>query len=145
MTVTALLCKGGAVQRVECLQHPTVVIPCVRLAEFLDFVQVWAHKSLCVEMWAKNFLPQKLQLRKQQQKQMKRYHKNDIDGGYTLIIGTDREIRSLYNNLEYHGFYPIFSGIPKFQDDKMYGLILERNNWYYVINADAVIKLMMEG
>lgn len=87
-----------------------------------------------------------LQLREQQQEEMKRYNKYDtIDGGYTLVVGTDREIRSLYNNLERHGFYPTFANQPKFRYGGMYGLILEADGWYHVVNADTVIELMMEG
>ena len=75
---------------------------------------------------------------------MKRYYLNDVDGDYTLVVGNDREIRSLYKTLERHGFCPTFANTPKFRPGGMYGLILEADNWYHVVNADTVIKLMME-
>lgn len=75
---------------------------------------------------------------------MKKYYMNDVDGAYTLVVGTDREIRSLYTRLERHGFYPTFANTPKFRYGGMYGIILETDHWYHVVNADTVIKLMME-
>lgn len=76
---------------------------------------------------------------------MKRYYGYDIDGGFTLIVGTDREIRSLYCNLERNGYMPTFSNFPKFRSGGMYGLILEESGWYHVVSADTALSLLADN
>lgn len=76
---------------------------------------------------------------------MKRYYGYDIDGGFTLIVGTDRQIRSLYRALEKHGFMPTFSGAPRFRNGGMYGLILEESGWYHVVSADTALSLLADN
>lgn len=76
---------------------------------------------------------------------MKRYYGYDIDGGFPLIVGNDRQIRSLYRALEKHGFMPTFSNPPKFRYGGMYGLILEADGWYHVISADTTLALLVDN
>ena len=76
---------------------------------------------------------------------MKKYNKYDtIDGAYTLVVGTDREIRSLYNNLERHGYMPTFSDFPKFRTGGMYGITIEKDGWYQIINSDTVVRFLID-
>lgn len=75
---------------------------------------------------------------------MRRYYMHDVDDAYTLVVGTDREIRSLYTRLERHGFYPTFTNFPKFRYGGMYGLILESDHWFHVVGADTVVRLLMD-
>lgn len=75
---------------------------------------------------------------------MKRYYGYDIDGGFTLIVGNDRQIRSLYRALEEHGFMPTFSSPPKFRSGGMYGLILE-SGWYFVVSADTALVFLVDN
>lgn len=77
---------------------------------------------------------------------MKKYYGyDDIDGGFTLIVSTDRQIRSLYRALEKHGYMPTFSGTPKFRSGGMYGLILEESGWYHVVSADTALSLLADN
>ena len=74
---------------------------------------------------------------------MNRYYGyDDIDGGFTLIVGNDRQIRSLYRALKNHGYMPTFSGTPKFRSGGMYGLILEESGCYHVVNSDTALALL---
>lgn len=61
---------------------------------------------------------------------------------YTLVVGTDRQIRSLYKKLAEHDFLPAFCDMPKFRKDEMYGIIIEEDR-YYVINSDTIVRIML--
>ena len=61
---------------------------------------------------------------------------------FSLVVGTDREIRSLYKNLEKHGFYPVFSGTPKYRQDGMYGITIDKGQ-YQVVNSDTVVRFLI--
>lgn len=63
---------------------------------------------------------------------------------FSLIVGTDREIRSLYKNLEKHGFYPEFSGSPKFRSATMYGITIDNKGQYQVVNSDTVVRFLID-
>ena len=58
-----------------------------------------------------------------------RMYKTIIDNEMTesLIIGTAREIKSLYATMVKKGFYPVFSDEPKFNYDRSYGLSYRNN------------------
>lgn len=75
---------------------------------------------------------------------MRRYYMHDVDDTYTLVVGTDREIRSLYTRLERHGFYPTFTNFPKFRYGGMYGITIEKDGWYQVINSDTVVRFLID-
>lgn len=75
---------------------------------------------------------------------MKKFNCDDIDGNFTLAVGTDREIRSLYKNMEKHGFMPTFADTPKFRNDSMYGITLEDGK-YQVVNSDTIVRFLAKG
>ena len=77
---------------------------------------------------------------------MKLYNMDAPDYKCTLIVGTDREIRSLYKNLEKHGFAPLFWGSPIFRTNSMYGIVLEHSTnytYYHVVDANTVVRMLV--
>lgn len=75
---------------------------------------------------------------------MKRYFINEKDEGYfNLIIGTTREIRSLYRTLANKGYTPVFANNPIFRDNAMYGIILDHIGCYYVVNSDSIVRFLV--
>lgn len=80
---------------------------------------------------------------------MLRAERNDGDGAHNVIvIGTGREIKSLYNRLtKKSGFYPYYTDEPRICMDKMYGLALRRDedHDYYdfsVLSADTACRAL---
>jgi hypothetical protein len=76
-------------------------------------------------------------------------------GDATLFVGTAREIRSLFNNLDKRDIaWAVFSGAPKFNEFRMYGLLVEcydtyREEYYAiphmcVVNADTALNILMD-
>lgn len=70
---------------------------------------------------------------------MKRYYVNDT----TVVVGTDREIRSLYTALANHGFLAVFTGTPKFRAGSMYGIIIRDCDQFVVVNSDTLIRILV--
>ena len=56
----------------------------------------------------------------------------------------NREIRSLYKNMEKHGFMPTFADTPKFRNDSMYGITIEDGK-YQVVNSDIIVRFLAKG
>lgn len=76
---------------------------------------------------------------------MKKYNIYELHNNcaYTLVVGTDRQIRSLYKKLAEHDFLPSFCDAPKFRKDGMYGIIIEENERFFVVNSDTVINILL--
>ena len=68
-----------------------------------------------------------------------------------VYIGTDREIRSLYKNLEgkydsdCRDFIPLFPDFPILRKGGMYGIQIDKNGYYVVINSDTITRMMVDG
>lgn len=67
--------------------------------------------------------------------------------GY-LVVGTAREIRSLYkrmiNSCNIH-LISAYLGMPKFNNFKMYGILV--NKWdgcFQVINSDMIVRYLVD-
>lgn len=71
---------------------------------------------------------------------------NENDGILEKVyIGTDREIRSLYKELEKHAeldLAPLFCDKPKFRKNGMYGLHIASDGYYTVINSDTIAQMI---
>ena len=72
-----------------------------------------------------------------------------LEDGSVLVVGNDREIRSLYKRmLEHDDFAPAFCDMPKFRIGGMYGLMIEDNGEYYVyyvISSDTIARFLATG
>lgn len=77
---------------------------------------------------------------------MKRMH---LEDGSVLVIGNDREIRSLYSRmLKHDDFAPTFYENPEFRQGGMYGLVIEDNGeyWvYWVVSSDTIVRFLATG
>lgn len=77
---------------------------------------------------------------------MKRMH---LEDGSVLVIGNDRQIRSLYSRMLAHDdFAPAFCDMPKFRQGGMYGLMIEDRDgyyWYYVVSSDTIARFLATG
>ena len=76
---------------------------------------------------------------------MKKYeiYESSNNCAYTLVVGTDRQIRSLYKKLAEHDFLPSFCDAPKFRKGGMYGIIIEEDGRFFVINSDTVVNILV--
>lgn len=77
---------------------------------------------------------------------MKRYYSETEET--FMVVGTDREIRSLYSAMLKRGYYATFSFMPNLKEDRMYGLLYPRycdclTEGFSVVNADAVVRLLL--
>ena len=78
---------------------------------------------------------------------MKLYFNNDGE----LVIGTAREIKSLWKNLvKKTNFCPVFCEEPKFNMDKMYGIYINDTNYgeftngMVVVNSDTCLEIIAQ-
>lgn len=79
---------------------------------------------------------------------MKKYIFNDEET--ILIIGTAREIRSLYKAMLKREFYPVFSDFPKFNDSKLYGIAYQGSadsfeDGFRVVSERTCLEMILEG
>jgi len=81
---------------------------------------------------------------------MKRFYDSKYypegEGSIETYIGTAREIKSLYKNLQKKTEYgPLFVDEPKFNPYKMYGLSIAVDQGFYTIMGEtAIINLLMK-
>lgn len=83
---------------------------------------------------------------------MKRLYFEDGDYEvFELIVGTSREIRSLWNRLDERGalgFITLWQDRPKFNDGRMYGLSIVTDvygrHWFQVVNASTIVGYMAD-
>ena len=72
-----------------------------------------------------------------------------LEDGSVLVIGNDRQIRSLYKRMERHdNFAPAFCDMPKFRQGGMYGIMIEDNGEYYVywiVSSDTIARFLATG
>lgn len=62
-----------------------------------------------------------------------------------LYIGTAREIRSLYKKLsEKTTMYPVFVDAPILKDDRMYGIHVDEEGQYTVVNASTCLAILCD-
>lgn len=62
----------------------------------------------------------------------------------TLFVGTVREIRSLYKNLEAKtSVIPLHVDDPIFVEDRMYGIYVGDEGFYNVENADSCLRMIV--
>lgn len=81
---------------------------------------------------------------------MKRYFCEETVDGQTvnsgqIIIGTDRDIRSLYKQLRQQGYTPRYTEMPKLNADSIYGIDLMADGFYTVMNSDTIARLLLLG
>lgn len=62
-----------------------------------------------------------------------------------IIIGTDRDIRSLYKNMKYHGFTPYYVEDPILKPNSLYGIDITEDGFYTVINSETIVRLLLAG
>ena len=75
---------------------------------------------------------------------MKKYVITDDGSDLTLIVGTDREIRTLYKNMaQKDSFVPCYIGEPRLRFGAMYAILI-KDGRFYVVNADTVVQLFIE-
>lgn len=61
-----------------------------------------------------------------------------------LFVGTTREIRSLYKNLARKtNAFPRFVDMPILREDRMYGIHVEEDGEYTVLNASTVLATLL--
>lgn len=67
-------------------------------------------------------------------------------GEDTVYVGTAREIRSLYNNLwdRYDDFTPSCLNFAKFNNMKKYGIMIDENRWFTVINEGMLVEMFLD-
>lgn len=68
----------------------------------------------------------------------------------TLVVGTAREIKSLYKNMVKRDFFPLFTNEPKFNMCKMYGIsysggATDYSNGIMVVNENTICELLANG
>lgn len=70
---------------------------------------------------------------------------------FEVIIGTSREIRSLWNRLDERsslGFCTLWQERPKFNDGRMYGLTIVTDaygrHWFQVVNASTIVGYLTD-
>ncbi len=69
----------------------------------------------------------------------------DEDEDGELYIGTTREIRSLYKKLsEKTTMYPVFVDAPILKDDRMYGIHVNLEGQYTVVNASTCLAILCD-
>ena len=63
----------------------------------------------------------------------------------TYVIGTARQIRSLYRRLaEKTAYIPLFADEPRFNPDRVYGIQVEaETGFYHVVSETDVCYLLM--
>lgn len=60
------------------------------------------------------------------------------------FIGTAREIRSLFKNLEKKtSAIPLYVDDPILVEDRMYGIHLQENGFYTVVNASSCLRSIL--
>ena len=64
---------------------------------------------------------------------------------YDVIIGTDREIRSLYRRIDEHtNLVPLCGSEPEYRKYGMYGLCIDYTHKSYSIdNADTLVEMFL--
>ncbi len=76
------------------------------------------------------------------EKAMRMYEFDDYG---TLYVGTTREIRSLYRNLGTKtNAFPRFADAPILCDNRMYGIHVNEDGQYKVLDADTCLAVLVE-
>ena len=90
---------------------------------------------------------------------MKKYKiDNEHDNGI-YYIGTADEIKSLYRSIQRAAYktndlknpeyktdlFPRFSGYPKVKPDKVYGLKIDADNYFTIVNSDVMLAILIEN
>ena len=90
---------------------------------------------------------------------MKKYKiDSEYDSGI-YYIGTAREIKSLYRSIQRAAYktndlknpeyktdlFPRFLGHPKFNPYKMYGLKIDADNYFTIVNSDVMLAILVEN
>ena len=90
---------------------------------------------------------------------MKKYKiDNEHDSGI-YYIGAADEIKSLYRSIQRAAYktndlknpeyktdlFPRFSGYPKFKPYKMYGLKIDADNYFTIVNSDVMLAILVEN
>jgi hypothetical protein len=73
--------------------------------------------------------------------------KNFRFNGYgDLYVGSAREIRSLYKNLgQKTNMFPRFVDEPTLREDQMYGIHVQEDGQYVILNASSCLKVIIDG
>lgn len=76
---------------------------------------------------------------------MRRLYDVNEDGD-SLVVGTAREIRSLVNHLwdRWDEFTPSCCEYPKFNPDRMYGVEIDRDGNFTVMNASTILRVLFD-
>ena len=77
---------------------------------------------------------------------MKKYDFNR-ETEFSMFVGTDREIRSLYSELLKRHYAPTFCNFPKFRKGSLYGLMFEWSDYFQtfefsVVNAETALGII---
>ena len=77
--------------------------------------------------------------------------KFSFDDGTHLYVGEPEEIKPLYRSMERafnsdkSDFCPMYCDIPRFNPMKLYGLVVDENNFFYVISEHVALHLILDG
>ena len=65
-----------------------------------------------------------------------------------VYIGEANEIKSMYGSMNRNitsELMPYFQGYPKFNPDRVYGIMIHPNNFYHIITLDALVHDILRG
>lgn len=76
---------------------------------------------------------------------MKRF---DFEDDTSVFVGEPEEIKALYKSMETafnkdkSNFCPMYCNSPKFDPRKMYGLVVDENGFFYIINEHVALSFI---
>lgn len=83
---------------------------------------------------------------------MKKFTFYGNDEGYfefKVITGRADEVKALYKSLTRHydvcNYWNLFSEFPKFNNSKLYGLQINEDDSFFIINSRCLTRLLMSG
>lgn len=66
-----------------------------------------------------------------------------------MFVGEADEIKSLYKTLNRHydkcHYYPLFTDFPKFNTSKLYGLEIDEDCSFTIINSDVLSRMLLDN
>lgn len=77
--------------------------------------------------------------------------KFSFDDGSYLYVGEPEEIKPLYRSMERSfnklrsGLSPMESQISRFNPSKLYGLVVDETNFFYIVSEHVALHLILDG
>lgn len=66
-----------------------------------------------------------------------------------ILVGKADEIKALYKSLNRHydkcRYYPLFTDFPKFNTSKLYGLAIDEDDSFTIINSDVLSRMLLDN